>query len=521
MHFHTLSADFVNRNMPTVDQYSDMIRTLLSLIVACILLSCNETQTTGEPDEMPNVVIIFVDDMGYADIGSYGAANYTTPHLDRMADEGVRFTSFYVSQPVCSASRASLLTGSYSNRIGIHGALGPSNTHGIHDDEVTLGELFKSKGYATAMYGKWHLGHHPEFLPTRHGFDDFYGIPYSNDMWPYHPENPEAWEDLPTIKDEETVGFNMDQSRFTTDFTNRAVDFIERSTAQETPFFLYVAHPMPHVPLSVSREREGESRAGLYGDVIKELDWSAGEILNAIRETGVDENTLVMFASDNGPWMSYGNHAGSAEPLREGKGTVFEGGVRVPFLARWPGTIPDGLEVSTPAMTIDVFPTLAGLIKADLPEHTIDGKSIWPLITGEAAVSPQEAYYFYYHENELHAMRSGKWKLHFPHTYRTMIGQEPGKDGIPGKYDNTAEIGLALYDLERDISESNDLSSEYPDVVEELSRMANAKRSELGDALTGVVGTGLRERGKVGSSIDAMADTLKPGYRARLSRARP
>jgi arylsulfatase len=227
-----------------------------------------------------------------------------------------------------------------------------------------------------------------------------------------------------------------------------------------------------------------------------------------------------MFASDNGPWMSYGNHAGSAEPLREGKGTVFEGGVRVPFIVRWPGRIPDGLEVSTPAMTIDVFPTLAGLIKADLPEYTIDGKSIWQLMTGEAAVSPQEAYYFYYHENELQAMRSGKWKLHFPHTYRTMIGREPGKDGIPGKYDNTAEIGVALYDLERDISESIDLSSEYPDVVEELSRMADAKRSELGDALTGVVGTGLREPGRVDSSIGAMVDILKPGSRSRLSRAR-
>ncbi len=484
-----------------------MIRTLV-LIIACGLLSCGETprdeaaksmaaSTAISPAEStPNVVIIYVDDMGYADIGSYGASDYTTPNLDRMADEGARFTSFYVSQPVCSASRASLLTGSYANRIGIHGALGPSHAHGIHDDEVTLGELFQSRGYATAMYGKWHLGHHPEFLPTRHGFDDFYGIPYSNDMWPYHPENPDAWEDLPTIEGDEAVGFNTDQTRFTTDFTTRAVDFIEENAAAGTPFFLYLAHPMPHVPLFVSSEREGDSGAGLYGDVIKELDWSAGEVLAAVKETGVDENTLVMFASDNGPWLSYGNHGGSAEPLREGKGTVFEGGVRVPFIARWPDTIPDGLEVSTPAMIIDVLPTLAELIGADLPEHPIDGRSIWTLMTGESTTSPHEAYYFYYHESELHAMRSGKWKLHFPHSYRTMIGQEPGKDGIPGKYNNAAEIGLALYDLERDVSESNDVSSEFPDVVDALTHMADAKRAELGDALTGADGNGVREPGR-------------------------
>ena len=448
-------------------------------------------------DISPNVVIIFVDDMGYADIGSYGATAYTTPHLDKMAEEGVRFTDFYVSQPVCSASRASLLTGNYANRIGIHGALSPNNTNGIHDDEVTLGELFKSKGYATAMYGKWHLGHHPQFLPTRHGFDDYYGIPYSNDMWPGDPQNPKSWVDLPTIEGEEPVGYNTDQSRFTTDFTNRAVEFIEQNVAQATPFFVYLAHPMPHVPLSVSEERTGNSGAGLFGDVIKEIDWSVGRVLEAIKEAGVENNTLVIFASDNGPWLSFGNHAGSAEPLREGKGTAFDGGVRVPFIAWWPGIIPEGTEVSTPAMTIDIFPTMAGLIDAELPAHTIDGKSIWSLITGEESVSPQEAYYFYYRRNELHAIRSGKWKLHFPHTYRTMNGRELGKDGIQGKYDYSAEIGLELFDLEKDIGESTDLSGQFPDVVERLSRLADVKRAELGDALTGVEGTGLREPGRV------------------------
>jgi len=466
-------------------------------VLFVVLLSACGGPMPGDVPSAPNVVIIFVDDMGYADIGSYGATAYETPHLDQMAAEGTRFTDFYVSQPVCSASRASLLTGSYANRIGIHGALGPGSTHGIHDDEVTLAELFKSKGYATAVFGKWHLGHHPQFLPTRHGFDEFYGIPYSNDMWPYHPENPEAWGDLPTFEGEEIIGYNTDQSRFTTDFTTRAVEFIRTRAASDTPFFLYLAHPMPHVPLFVSDERTGESGVGLFGDVIEEIDWSVGQIMSALREASVDQNTLVMFASDNGPWLSYGNHAGSAEPLREGKGTAFEGGVRVPFIVRWPGVIPGGGEVSTPAMTIDVFPTLAQVIGADLPDRTIDGKSSWGLMSGETTISPQEAYYFFDRRNELHAIRSGKWKLHFPHTYRSMIGREPGRDGIPGIYDNSREIGRALYDLETDISESRDVSERFPEVVERLSRLADQKRAELGDALTGVEGTELRAPGRI------------------------
>ena len=470
---------------------------LIAVLIVALLCSCGGQMRGSEITAMPNVVIIFVDDLGYADIGSYGAITYETPHLDQMASEGTRFTDFYVSQPVCSASRASLLTGSYANRIGIHGALGPGSTHGIHDDEVTLAELFKSKGYATAAFGKWHLGHHPRFLPTRHGFDEFYRIPYSNDMWPNHPENPEAWGDLPTFEGEAIVGYNTDQSRFTSDFTARAVEFIESRAEAGAPFFLYLAHPMPHVPLFVSDERAGESGVGLFADVIQEIDWSVGQVMGALKGAGVDDNTIVMFLSDNGPWLSYGNHAGSAEPLREGKGTAWDGGVRVPFIVRWPGVIPDGGEVKTPAMTIDVFPTLAQVIGADVPDQTIDGKSIWELMTGETTTSPQEACFFYYRRNELHAIRSGKWKLHFPHTYRSMIGREPGKDGIPGTYDNSREIGLALYDLEADISESRDVSKRFPEVVERLSRLADRKRAELGDALTGVEGTGLREPGRI------------------------
>ena len=462
-----------------------------SCLFLLLLATC-----TYEPPTPPNVIIMFVDDLGYSDIGVYGSPDYATPNLDRMAEEGVHFTDFYVSQPVCSASRASLLTGSYANRIGIHGALGPGNSHGIHENEVTLGELFQAQGYATAAYGKWHLGHHSQFLPMENGFDDYYGIPYSNDMWPFHPESPDNWGDLPTIEGDSIVGFNTDQSRFTTDFTLRSTEFIRTQASAERPFFLYIAHPMPHVPLFVSEERLGASGAGLYGDVIHEIDWSMGQILQTLKEMEIDDHTLVLFASDNGPWLSYGNHAGNASPLREGKGTAWEGGVRVPFIARWPGTLPEGLSVTTPAMTIDVFPTLAHLIDAPLPEHPIDGRNIWPLLSGETTESPQKAYFFWYRQNELHAVRSDRWKLYFPHRYRTMIGQAPGADGIPGRYTHL-DSGLELYDLVTDVQETQDVSENHPEVVEQLSALADSMRAMLGDRLHNVEGTQIRQPGQI------------------------
>ncbi len=445
----------------------------------------------------PNVVLIFVDDLGYADLGSYGTTAYQTPHLDRLAAEGARFTDFYVAQPVCSASRAALLTGAYPNRIGIRGALGPSSDFGIHPDETTLGELFQSRGYRTAIYGKWHLGHHPPFLPTQHGFDEFYGITYSNDMWPYHPENPEAWGDLPTLEGEKVVGFNTDQNRFTTDFTERAVGFIESSVESSRPFFVYLAHPMPHVPLHVSAERRGAGGAGLYSDVVHELDWSVGRIRETVDRLGIDEDTIIIFTSDNGPWLSYGDHAGSTGPLREGKGTTFEGGVRVPAIIRWPGVVPAGRVVSDPAMTIDLFPTLASLIGAPLPSRTIDGKDIWPLVVGDpGAPQPQSAYFFYYHGGELEAMRSGRWKLHFPHRYRSLEGRQAGGGGIPGEYDYSRQIELSLFDLSNDPGETRNLAEQNPEVVESLSRLADEMRRRLGDGLQGVDGLEVRPPGR-------------------------
>lgn len=440
----------------------------------------------------PNVVIIYCDDLGYADVGCFGAKGIQTPNLDRMAKEGMRFTDFYVAQAVCSASRTALLTGCYPNRLGILGALGPASKHGIHDDERTIAQVLKPQGYATAIYGKWHLGYQSRFLPTRHGFDDYFGLPYSNDMWPKHPTS--KFPALPLIEGEKTVAENPDQSQLTTWYTERAVKFIDKN--KDRPFFLYVPHNMPHVPLHVSDKFKGKSERGLYGDVIMETDWSVGEILGALKKHGLDERTLVIFTSDNGPWLSYGEHSGQAGNLREGKGTSWDGGVRVPCIMRWPSKVPAGAVCREPAMTIDILPTLAQLAGAELPKHKIDGKSIEPLITGKPdAKSPQEAYYFYW-DRHLQAVRSGKWKLHFPHKYRTLAGNPGGKDGKPVAY-KEAETGLALFDLESDLGETMNLADKNPEVVERLKSLADKMREDLGDSATKREGKGVRQPGRV------------------------
>jgi arylsulfatase A len=447
----------------------------LAVIVALPLSQLAQAADTTRP---PNIVIIFTDDQGYGDVGCYGAQGFATPNLDRMARDGIRFTDFYVAQPVCSSSRTALLTGCYPNRLGIVGALGPGDRHGIHDEEMTLGELCKSSQYATAIFGKWHLGHHPQFLPTRHGFDEYLGLPYSNDMWPNHPTKKD-FPELPLIEGEETIETNPDQARLTTLYTERAVAFIDRH--REQPFFLYVAHNMPHVPLHVSEKFQGKSERGLYGDVIEEIDWSVGQVLEALKRNSLDDQTLVMFTCDNGPWLVYGDHAGTAGPLREGKATTFDGGVRVPFIARWPGKIPAGSVCREPAMTIDLFPTIARQIGASLPERKIDGLDIWPLLAAQPdAKSPHEALYFYW-LNRLDAVRSGRWKLHLPHEYPHP--DPPGGDSQPGKL-TTQKIELALFDLEADIGETTNVAEEHPDVVEKLLEYVEIARDDLGDTAT-------------------------------------
>ena len=453
-----------------------VLRSVCSICVAVI--SSLGTSILGAPADAgkPNIILILADDLGYGDVGCYGG-KIATPNLDRMAKEGARFTDFYVSQPVCSASRAALMTGRSANRVGIFGALPPKSKGALHSNEVTIAEVLRSRGYTNAIYGKWHLGDSPESLPRSQGFHDYYGLPYSNDMWPKHPVNPDRYPPLPLMENEKVVQTMPDQTQLTKSYTERAVTFIQNSKNQ--PFFLYVAHNMPHVPLFVSDRFKGKSRAGLYGDVIMELDWSVGEILRAVKEAGLDEKTMILFASDNGPWLLYGEHAGSAGPLREGKGTAFEGGCRVPFVARWPKKIPAGTVCREIATTMDILPTVAEVTGAEAGAR-LDGKNIWPLLSGaRGAKGPHDSFYFYWHR-ELHAVRSGKWKLHFPHYYTRP--NPAGTEGKPGKF-FTEQTGLELYNLDTDIGERVNLAAEHPEVVKRLEALADRARREFGDSM--------------------------------------
>ncbi len=442
----------------------------------------------------PNFVVLFADDLGYADLHCFGGTKMSTPHLDELAAGGMRLTSFYASQAVCSASRSSLLTGCYNVRISILGALGPNAKTCLNPSEQTIAEILKPQGYQTAIFGKWHLGDRLHGLPTRHGFDEYFGLPYSNDMWPYHPTS-KAFPALPLIENEKVVNPNVtaeDQQFLTRWSTEHAVDFIERN--QDQPFFLYVPYSMPHVPIFASKDFDGTTGQGLFADVVAEIDDSVGQIVATLRKLGLEANTLVLFTSDNGPWLSYGDHAGSAKPLREGKGTAWEGGQREPTIAYWPGHIPPGITQDAVAGTIDILPTLAHLAGAALPEKKIDGKNIWPLLSGAQSQSPHEAF-FYYWGKELHAVRSGKWKLHFPHAYRSLMGQA-GSGGVPGGYVQR-HCELELYDLDSDIGETTNVAEQQPDIVAQLQSLADGIRQELGDTLTKIQGSEIRPAGSL------------------------
>lgn len=444
-----------------------------------------------------NIILVNLDDVGYGDFSCNGASGYLTPNIDRLAAQGMRFTHFLAVQPVSGASRAGLLTGCYSNRIGFSGAPGPDSKYGIYAEEMTMGELLKQKGYSTAIFGKWHLGCQHQFLPLQNGFDEYYGLPYSNDMWPYHPQQGEVFNfpDLPTYEGNEIVGYNLDQSRLTTDYTMRSVNFIKKN--KDKPFFLYLAHNMPHVPLAVSDKFKGKSEQGLFGDVMMEIDWSIGEIWKTVQKLGLEENTLIVITSDNGPWINYGNHAGSAAGLREAKGTTFEGGNRVPCIMYWKGHIQAGTICNRLASNIDLFPTFAEITDAPLPERKIDGVSLLPLIEGVEGANPRESFVYYYNRNDLEAVTDGEFKLVFPHKHVTYEAYAPGNDGMPGKV-VTAEVRASeLYDLRRDAGERYNVLHQYPERAAKLMRIADKMRQELGDDLTRVKGTENREPGFV------------------------
>lgn len=447
----------------------------------------------------PNIVLIFADDLGYGDVGCFGATNWKTPNLDRMASEGIRFTSFLVSQPVCSASRASLLTGCYANRVGIHAALMPTAKNGINAEETTIAEMLRDRGYRTAMVGKWHLGHHRKFLPLQHGFDSYLGLPYSNDMWPHGSiAKPGNYPALPLIDGNDVIDNDVDaddQSKLTEKYLERSLSVIREKSTK--PFFLYFAHTFPHVPLYVGEKHRGRSNeGGVYGDVIEEFDDAVGKILDELDRQQIAKETLVVFTSDNGPWLTYGNHGGSAGALREGKGTVFEGGVRVPFIARWPRVIPAGVEQAQPAMTIDVLPTIAKLTSSKLPGAKIDGKDISSLLLAQPnSKSPHDAYFHYYGVNELRAVRSGEWKLVLPQTAYAITGGNKGADGKPGKYFPLIIESPLLFNLDKDLSERNDLSATEPATLKRMLELAEIAKADLGDALSKQEGTGRRQAG--------------------------
>ena len=485
----------------------------LTCMGLCGFLTATSIHATEPPNknfkhgQRPNIVLILADDLGYGDLNSYGATQYTTPNLDRLAGRGVRFTNFYVSQAVCSASRAALLTGCYSNRVGIGGALFPTSTIGLNPLEETIAEVLKSRGYANGIFGKWHLGCQREFLPLQQGFDEYLGLPYSNDMWKYNldgsvakPEqnkNKANYPPLPLIDGNDVVKEIVtmaDQAQLTTLYTERAVSFIEKH--KKEPFFLYLPHSMPHVPIAASDKFKGKSEQGVYGDVLMEIDWSVGQVLETLEKNGLTENTLVIFISDNGPWLNYGNHAGSAGGLREGKGTSWEGGQRVPCIMRWPGHIPEGLICNKIAATIDILPTLATIAEAPMPSKKIDGVNILSLMTGDQKANPREVFLYYYNSNCLEAVRKNQWKMVFSHPSQTYEGYAPGKDGIGGKTGNVL-VKPALYDLRRDPGERYDVQDLYPEIVLELTKIADEARYDLGDGILNIKGANVREPGRV------------------------
>lgn len=454
--------------------------------------------------EKPNIILIYMDDLGYGDLSCYGALGYTTPALDKLAAKGMRFTNFLTAQAVCSASRAALLTGCYPNRMGVSGAYFPGSKVGLSPDEVTLAELLKQKNYKTAAVGKWHLGDHPSFMPLNQGFDSFFGLPYSNDMWPVHYDGSPStnWKKsiptLPLILNKDTfalVKSLQDQGNLTKQYTERAISFVESN--KKAPFFLYLAHSMPHVPIAVSDRFKNITEKGLFADLMAEIDWSVDTLVKTLERLGLSKNTLIIFTSDNGPWLNYGNHAGSAGGFREGKGTTFEGGHRVPAIICWPEVIPPGSICNQLTSTIDIFPTIAELLNLPMPKVRVDGLSFLPFLHGKLNLPIRREFFYYYRKNSLEAVRYDHWKLVFKHQGRTYTQHLPGNDGFPGTAPEDFPISAALYNLSRDPSELYDVQEAHPDIMEKLTQLAKKAREDLGDDLTGETGKGRRTVGTV------------------------
>jgi len=431
---------------------------LAALIAVALAVTGGARAQTAE---RPNVVIVFIDDLGYGDIGPFGATRQRTPNLDRMAREGMKLTSFYAA-PVCSVSRAQLLTGCYGARVSVPGVYPPAAPNGLNPAEFTIAERLRERGYATACIGKWHLGDQPEFLPTRQGFDRYFGIPYSNDM--QRPSSETGGRVVPLLRDEKVIELLTDeaQSSLVERYTNEAVDFIRGN--RERPFLLYLPHTAVHVPIHPGRAFAGKSGNGRYGDWVEEMDWSVGQVLETLRALGLDRRTLVLFTSDNGPWLVKGADGGSAGPLRGGKGSTWEGGVRVPTLAWWPGRIAPGGRSDAVTGTIDVLPTAVALAGGRVPDQpVIDGRDLSPILFGTSSRSPREAHYYFAGYN-LQAIRQGRWKL--------AIAAQPGLAAA-------GSSSPRLYDLDAEIGEQTDLASRHPEVVATLQALALKMSAEI------------------------------------------
>lgn len=472
------------------------------VIAAFLSIGIVHSQVTKRESNKPNIIIINMDDMGYGDTEPFGATGYATPNFNRLAKEGMRFTHFYAAQAVCSPSRAALLTGCYPNRIGMSGgALMPWSTKALNPSEETIAGLLKKAGYTTAMLGKWHLGARPPYLPLHFGFDSFYGIPYSHDMWPVDYEgkpivDTSNWRmkfpPLPLLdgdKQVATITTLEQQATLTTTLTEKAEEFIAKN--KQHPFFLYLAHPMPHVPLAVSEKFNGKTTAGLFGDVVSEIDWSIGRVLDALDKNGVSKNTLLIVTSDNGPWLSFGDHAGSSGGLREGKGTAWDGGTRVPCFIRWPGKVEAGSVCSQLLTNMDILPTVVAATNSPVPSKKIDGRNFLPLLTGTSAESPRDVFYVYYDLNNLKLVRYKNWELVLPHQSQAYPAGSRGKGGKPGPL-SIVDVPMALYDLRHDPGTVYDVQKENPEIVQQILKLVEHAREDLGDDLAQRKGKNIR-----------------------------
>ncbi len=443
-------------------------RWMIVLFGCCVALAAQAADST----EPPNIVFILFDDLGYADLGCYGA-RHATPRMDALAAEGLLAESFFVAQPVCSASRAGYLTGRLPHRIGVRGAIFPGERRGLPDGVPTIANILKARGYATGVFGKWHLGNGPAFHPFQRGFDEFVGIPYSHDMAPASPYANGRFSPLPLYEGERLLQADPPFDTLTETLTARACAFVRQHKAG--PFFLYLPHPMPHTPLAASERFRGTTGLGLFADVLAELDDSVGRVLDTLHECGVEQRTLVILASDNGPWLQMGAHSGSAGALREGKGTTFEGGVRVPCIVRWPGRVPAGTRTKIPFGAIDLLPTLAEVAGIGIDPASVDGRSALPLWIGQSVDSPRASYAFYYDGPKLQSIRSGPWKYHVAHRYRTMDGGKwPAQEGLPGEYAQR-DLGESLMDLAAEVGEVTDVKEREAATLTEMRGLAAAE----------------------------------------------